>query len=505
MRSLWDSASSRSPVAARSRLRPYCASLKLFVTGSVLFVHRDPGPHITPSLAELRDDEEPISTLAHYHISTLAISTLAHSFLGLPFMLVPIKYRQPLLLAILLLSVFSLFVSRAGLSISMIAFVVLTTVHKDIGGQLRRFVTTPVLAAMGLLFLMPLLSGLWSDDLDKWSTIMRIKLPLLFFPIAFAGNWQLTTKQWRALAFFFLAGVIVGVAWSLGLYLADFETHNDGFLRSKTFGTPLENDHVRFSWLVATATLLIIVLWKDLSRNLRIAGIIAFLFFACYLHVLAARTGLGAFYIGIGALAANFVWKRKKPMPGIALILALAALPFIAWLCLPSFRNRVEYIRYDFNFVENKVYSPGANDGNRFLSIRAGWDLLKQHPMGVGFGDIFPVTNEWYDAHHPGMLASDRYYPSSEWLIYGLGNGWLGVFLFTVAMLLPLAERRLRQRFWWIVLNASAAFSFLFDIGLEVQYGVYLYVFLILWWWKWLNPEYSPANYATEPIDRHHL
>ena len=41
---------------------------------------------------------------------------------------------------------------------------------------------------------------------------------------------------------------------------------------------------------------------------------------------------------------------------------------------------------------------------------------------------------------------------------------------------------------WWL-LNGTAAFSFLFDIGLEVQFGVFIYSFIILWWWKWLNVE----------------
>jgi hypothetical protein len=30
------------------------------------------------------------------------------------------------------------------------------------------------------------------------------------------------------------------------------------------------------------------------------------------------------------------------------------------------------------------------------------------------------------------------------------------------------------------------AFSFLFDIGLEAQFGVFVYAFIVLWWWKWL-------------------
>ncbi|RYZ22981.1 MAG: hypothetical protein EOO16_06990 [Chitinophagaceae bacterium] len=420
-------------------------------------------------------------------------------------MVLPMKYRQPVLLGILMFSVLSLFVSRAGLSISMIAFVALTALHRDIGTQLRHLLRQPVLLGMTGLFAVPLVSGLWSANTGEWAGALQIKLPLLFFPLAFAGRWQLSARQWRLLAWFFLGCVAAGAAWSLAGYLAHFAAHNDGFLRAQTFATPLGDDHVRFSWLVSVAALTVIVLWRASERRLRWLLGVLFAFYALYLHILAARTGLGSFYLVLAACGIYLVWRRRSWQLGTVALALLVAAPLLAWRFLPSFHNRVQYIRYDFAFVKGGTYTPGANDGNRFLSIRAGLDLMRQYPGGVGFGDIFPSANEWYDTHYPGMLRNDRFYPSSEWLVYGVGAGWAGALLFSLCMLLPLLQRGMRHRFWWIVLNGSAAFSFLFDIGLEVQYGVYLYVFLILWWWKWLTPDPGPADYASEPVNRHHL
>ncbi|RYY91743.1 MAG: hypothetical protein EOO11_22275, partial [Chitinophagaceae bacterium] len=271
-------------------------------------------------------------------------------------MLLPIKYRQPALLGLLLLSVLSLFVSRAGLSISMIAFVALTTLHRDFAVQLRRLLRTPVLLAMSVLFLVPLVSGLWSADMEKWTTIVRIKLPLLFFPLAFAGAWQLSQKQWRMLAWFFLACVALGAGWSLYLYASDFAAANDGFLYSRTFGTPLENDHVRFSWLVSVAVLLLPVLGQDATRKLRVLLVLLFLYFTLYLHVLAARTGLGAYYISLLAIGARYVWQRRSLLLGVVSIALVVALPFAAQQLLPSFRNRVQYIGWDLGFVRAAQY-----------------------------------------------------------------------------------------------------------------------------------------------------
>src|SRR3954465_14989864 len=96
------------------------------------------------------------------------------------------------------------FISRATLSISMIFFIAATTLHKNVGAQLRNFFKAPLLVGMALLFMLPFVSGLWSTDVQEWRDLVRIKLPLLLLPIAFAGSWQLSVKQWRIAALVFV-------------------------------------------------------------------------------------------------------------------------------------------------------------------------------------------------------------------------------------------------------------------------------------------------------------
>jgi O-antigen ligase len=59
--------------------------------------------------------------------------------------------------------------------------------------------------------------------------------------------------------------------------------------------------------------------------------------------------------------------------------------------------------------------------------------------------------------------------------------------LFTLVLLLPFFYRTKKHQVIWVAFHASAAFSFLFDMGLEVQYGVFVYVFITFWWWKWFG------------------
>jgi hypothetical protein len=397
-------------------------------------------------------------------------------------------WRREALFVLLLLMIANLFFSRALLSISIVLFVIVAIVQKDFVQLIKRFITTPYLVFFSLLFFIPAISGLWSSNLNLWADVVRIKLPLLVFPLAFAANWQFSAKQWNWLAAVFLVAVFGGCVWGLADYWQNPASMHEAYLRAKTISTPLENDHVRFSWLVAVAIILCCLLFVMSADNQRrvFLSLLA-VFFIIYLHVLSARTGLLSFYIFLLLGCGWLFRKHRKNKWSIGGLFILAALPVISFFALPTFRARVDYFIYDWSYAGKGQYLPGSSDGARTMSLKAGWQMLKENPWGVGAGDIISETDKWYAANVPQVLPTDKFYPSSEWLMYGGFAGWAGAILFTAIMLLPFLHRPTSHPLFWLGLHATAAASFLFDMGLEVQYGVFLYAFVVFWWWKWLG------------------
>ena len=400
------------------------------------------------------------------------------------------EWRNPVIFLLLVLMTGSLFFSRALLSISMISFVAFSFFHSDWKGHLYQFFASPLLWSMSLLFFFPLLSGIWSEDRKAWLETLQVKLPLLFLPLAFASPFKLSHKQWGGLACFFIAFVTAGTIWSMVQYAADTSAVNESYLRAKSLVTPLENDHVRFSWLVSVAVLLggqLIYVNKNADKKISWCLSLILLWLIIFLHILAARTGLFSFYIMLGITGAWLIYKKLRWQYGVALLLVLFALPFIAYKALPTFHNRVKYFKYDLGFFRETHYLPGANDGVRVISLKAGFGVIKESPVvGVGFGDVLVETKRWYAAHYPQMEERDKIYPSSEWMIYGAGCGIQGFLVFTMVMLIPFLMGT-HTSLAWRMLNLIAAASFLFDIGLEVQFGVFIYSIVVLGWWKWMN------------------
>lgn len=413
------------------------------------------------------------------------------------------NWQTPVLFYSVLLMIASVFISRGALSVSTILFVGLALVHKNIRRHFRQFAAEPFFWMFSLLFFIPFVSGLWSTNTDQWSHVVRIKLPLLFLPLAFAGSWSFSKRQWRIIANVFLFCVAAGCVWGLTDYLQNAAQINESYQRAKTILTPLEDDHVRYSWLVSIAVILCSLLFHQAkAKGSKTVLLLLAVFFVAYLHILSARTGLLSLYLFLLLYAAYFLWKTKKQRWSLVALVCVVVLPLLAYFILPTFKARLHYHLYDLSFVQKQEYLPGSSDGARVMSLKAGWQVLQQNPLGAGAGDIMQEADKWYAANVPQVLSTDKFYPSSEWLMYGGFAGWSGVVLFTAIMLMPLFRRPKRFQLFWIAFHATAAFSFAFDMGLEVQYGVLLYAFITFWWWKWLNAEHEEQALTNAVADR---
>jgi O-antigen ligase len=400
--------------------------------------------------------------------------------------LVQNEWRNRAIFATIILMLASLLVSRAFLSISLIAFAALTMLHDQLYTQLKRFLASPFLISLSLLFFIPLISGLWSEDMHEWGKVLLVKLPFVVLPVSFAGQWQLKEKEWNYIAYCFVAFTVAACCWSAGQYLFDIQSINESYLRAKTIPTPLDDDHVRFSWLVSLAVITIVLLLDKFPVKRKAVLMALLVIPVVYLHLLSARTGLMMLYVF--GLAFALYKARKKPRLSLLIIAALAILLLTGWFCFPTFQNRIRYNLYDLSFVVKDKYMSGSSDGNRVISLKAGWHLLQQDPLtGVGAGDLRNETNHWYDANVPGIKETDKLYPSSEWIIYGGMAGWPGLLLFTAIILFPLYIKNIRHRFFWIMLHVVAMLGFTVETSLEMQHGVFIYTFFILWWWKWLG------------------
>lgn len=396
--------------------------------------------------------------------------------------------KNYVLLGLLLLMLSGCLWSRALLSISTILLVAVACLHSGILLQVKNAFSGILTCSIMFLFFIPFISGLWSNDIITWKEVMLDKLPFLFLPIAFSGEWKVNRTQWKLFALIVLGILLIATLWSTAQYFLSKETIDESYLRSKLIPVPVFGDHIRFSWLVCAGFITSIFLAeKSGNTKTRIFYFAVALWFFVYLHLLAARTGLIGCYIFISIWVISLLFKKRTKSKYGLMLLVLPAIVVVAWFFFPTLKNRISYMKYNLSFISKNEYLPHSNDGNRMLSLKAGWAILKENPLGVGAGDVKNEVSKWYDTHIKEVSDKEKIFPANEWLIHGDTAGWPGVLAFTIAFFGPLIDLLKKGNVFIVGLHITALIACFFDSSLEVQAGVFIYSFITLWWSKWLS------------------
>jgi O-antigen ligase len=372
--------------------------------------------------------------------------------------------------------------SRALLSLAMVAFFAAALLSGPLSEKVRRLRRSPFLLSLAALFLIPFVSGLWSADLRYWVKVMQDKTPLLLVPLCAGSLADLPAVIRRHLSRFALATLALSMAIALARYLLHAREVGEAYLRAKVMRVDMDSDHIRYAWLLAVvgAWLLHALLdeARPLRRSERRAGWVLLAGIGAFLHLLASKTGLLAFYLC--AAIALFHYRRRPAVRRVAA--AAPLLPLAAWLLLPTFRNRLRFIRWDFQNYSRGGYTEGLSDTPRVLSFDAAWDIIRESPwLGTGFGDLRGAMSDWYTRHAPYMLPYEHLLPSNEAVLHAAAVGIPLTLLFAAATLTPLLLRAHRESYACLAFHAVAFLGLQYEVGLETQYGIFIYAVMGCW------------------------
>ncbi len=392
------------------------------------------------------------------------------------------KVRQTLAIICCGMIIAGLVVSRIGISVGMIGLVGIAVFRKDLGQKFRDFFRQTPLVVVTVIFLIYLVSGLWSEDLTYWLDRVRIKLPFLLLPFAISTLRPFTKKEFHGLLAFFLVIIAGGVTFSLINYLLHFDSFNATYLKGQVLTTPV--DHIRFSLMVVFAVASGIYLlfqkfyFKYPWEKWGIAALTGICFL--FLHVLAVRSGLLALYVVLLFLLGWYVFTYKKYLTGSWILALLIALPLGAFQLFPTLKNKARYMDYDLVMMSRNKKWEHLSDGGRVASMINGITVGSKSPIvGVGVGDLITEMDEAYTTNFPKMTK--RLIPHNQYIFVFATTGILGLLLFLWGTFYSLFIRPFRRHMLFVSLHLIIFTSFLIESTIEGQLGTAFYaLFLIL-------------------------
>ncbi len=353
----------------------------------------------------------------------------------------------------------------------------------------------PIWLAPTIVFLWVLLSGLWSSDSIYWLERVRIKSAFFVLPFTFAA-----LPSWRKVDLLMLCYVLLWTAaiaafWVLLHYWNDYEGIMHSLSRGQHMPTP--SNHIRFSLTIALAILGGTLLWQQgfflwlpIERWL-IRILVVFLWL--FVHLLAVRSGIAALYIGALAAGLGWAWQRRQVWLAIVMILIVAAGPVIAYYTLPTFKQKVHYVRWDW-----QQYRSGKgvhySDSERFASLRVGWALWQQHFFwGTGAGDLKIAVEAQYQAMFAGKGFKAKL-PHNQWLTVAASTGLWGLLLFAFAMWAPLCYKGWWRYPPWLAFHAIIFSSLMVENTFEGNYGISLYLLGLLSGMRYFLGKAAPSH-----------
>ncbi len=392
-------------------------------------------------------------------------------------------YQRQLIIISIAAMFAGLFFSRAILSCGMGVLFITVLSSGDLKKNLQLILLNRYYVLLTILFFIPFISGLWSADTNEWWQRSVVKLPLLILPLAFVAIPVLTSKVYRSLSWLYIVLISGASFWSFAKYAGDSIPVQDAYSKAAVMWVPFEDDHVRYSWAVVIALLLLCKLLSGyiVERAEKYFALLIMVWLVIYLHILAAKTGLVTFYVCFFIYCMYKIFSIKKKWIPLVCLMVPVVLFITAYMFLPTFHNRVHYVLWDFQQYSQGVFLPGTSDGARVVSWIGGWQIFSHHFFsGVGFGDIWSSMQQFYDHQFAYLPMHDRLFPN-QFLMYGCGAGLIGILVFSISVLLPFFIRKIRRDIFQVCFHAGTLICFFTEMNLEGQYGVFLYGFFVCW------------------------
>lgn len=375
---------------------------------------------------------------------------------------------------LIFLALVSLLYSYFLISISIILLGVLGLIYRISSKDFKLQWFPIILMTLGSIpFLMGMLNSeesfLALKELQYNAAYASVPVVLLLLP-SFTEKDKIEVFSFFIL-FMFLS--TIPVLWS---YLQNYDEVTLSLGSGRAIATPI--DHVRYSIFIAIA-----FVFSAISFYLKKAffgknGRKIFLFFAGYLfvvvHVLAVRSGILLSYIGLlagGTLVLYLSGKYKY----IILLWALVLIsPVAAYMMVPSFKNKISYVRYDYSLMKS---GEGGNysDSERMRSLKIGAEIWKENFwFGIGSGDFKSEIDKKYEEQYQD--TGQARFPHNQLLKIAGSAGTIGLLFYVLSIYLPFLWNKNLLDPYVLALIVIVSASFLVEATLERTYFLVFYL-----------------------------
>lgn len=389
-----------------------------------------------------------------------------------------LKHYEDRTFIILIAIIFGFISSKALISIgTAILFINFLFSFKQHPSFLKKLTSLPILAAC-LFFLTAVVLFFNNSNYQIALSNLWAKLPWFIIPLSIAALKPLSKSYFTLLINFIIFIICISGLVVLINYFSNYTFYTEIISKGQHIPTPL--NHIRFSLMAAFAGISALFLWlkshSDNAKSLKIAYASASFFIFILLHILAVRSGLVTYYIGILYLIVYFTFTNKKIwLLPIALALFCIA-PFVAYYNVASFKSKVDYMMYDLQQMNASDIGHNS-DARRMRAFKIGLEMIQEKPiLGYGLGNVDLAVKTYYQEHFSDVEIQNQKIPHNQFMYTFLELGIIGFAVLMFALLFPLLMSLWFKNPLFVVLSLIILASCMVENTLDGQLGLTFYL-----------------------------
>ena len=337
-----------------------------------------------------------------------------------------------------------------------------------------------------LFFILIAISYFYSQNKDEALRKLILKLPILLTPLALLSFKNLQEKSHQLIVGILNYALFFPAFVSVYNYLLNKKLYDSLILESKPlsieFGYGIY--HIQFSIILAITIIFGVFslyhFFKQKNFNNLFWIVLFLVFFNCiFIHILSARTGLLALYIGLTVFILQ-LFKNTPIKHKIRLSILSICLPILIIFVSSSLQNRIINTFEDIKVV---WYNANANDYSFAMRVKA-WknsvDVIQNNIIfGVGIGDAEAVLFQNFEKVDASILPQNRRNPHLQFLESWVQSGILSAILFLLILVYSVFKFKLQKN--WLLLSISLLLliASCFESILERQASVVAFSFFL--------------------------
>lgn len=293
----------------------------------------------------------------------------------------------------------------------------------------------------------------------------------LFF---FGSTLQLRKKHLHiALIVMAYAAMLVAIG-TFANYMANYQEINELISKSKPIPIITGYFHISFSFMLGSSVLfLIYLLFLDKVAFKKVFYLIPLIINFILMHVVVARTGLVAMYLGIIALVFfYFSIEKRKWIISSSISMSMVIIGIIAISFIKPLNNRYQNSIRDLNIFMNEENANWWSGAMRLHALENSWHIFKENPVfGVGMADLTDEVQVMFSKRGTLLLPENRINPHNQFVNF-LAVGGLPAFLLFMAFLGLMIWRSIKYQNWLLMSFLVMAFVGMnLESFLERQFG----------------------------------